>query len=54
MESRQVIGFLITVSRTDVIIHTCGTEGTLADGRLDLIQNFTLGVKTWSVEVGSI
>ena len=30
-ESRQVIGFLITSLRTDVVRHTGGTEGTVTD-----------------------
>ena len=30
-ESRQVISFLITLSYIDVVRHTGGTEGTVAD-----------------------
>ena len=54
VESQQVRGFLITLLCTDVVRHTDGTEGTVTDDRLDLIQDFTLGTKTWSVEVGNI
>ena len=54
MESQQVRGFLIILLCTDVVRHTDGTEGTVTDDRLDLIQDFTLETKTWSVEVGNI
>ena len=42
MESRQVIGFLIALSCTDVVRHTGQTEGTVTDDWLELIQDFTL------------
>ena len=47
------IAFLITLSCTDIVRHTGGTEGTVTDDWLDLIQGFALGTKTLSVEVGS-
>ena len=47
-----MIGFLITLLCTDVVTYTGGTEVTGTDDWLDLIQDFTLGTKTSSVEVG--
>ena len=46
------VGFLITSLCRDVVWHTGGTEGAVTDEWLDLIQDFTLGIKTLPVEVG--
>ena len=46
-ESRQVIGFLITLSYIDVVRHTGGTEGTVADDWLDLMQNKNIVCWSW-------
>ena len=54
MESWQVVGFLITWWCTDVLKNTGETEGTVADEWQDLTQDFLLGTKTLSVEVGNI
>ena len=51
-ESSKVIGFLITLIHTDVVGHTGGTEVIVTDDWLDLLQDFTLGIKTLSVEIG--
>ena len=51
-ESSKVIGFLITLIHTDVFGHTGGTEVIVTDDWLDLLQDFTLGIKTLSVEIG--
>ena len=51
-ELSKVIGFLITLLYTDVVGHTGGTEVIVTDDWLDLLQDFTLGIKTLSVEIG--
>ena len=38
----------------DFVRHTGGTEGTVTDDWLELIQGFALGTKALSVEVGNI
>ena len=45
-ELSKVIGFLITLLYTDVVGHTGGTEVIVTDDWLDLLQDFTLGIKT--------
>ena len=52
--SRQVIGFLITLLCKYVVKHTGETEQTVIDDGLGLIQDFTFGTKTSSVEVGNM
>ena len=51
-ELSKVIGFLIKLLYTDVVGHTGGTEVIVTDDWLDLLQDFTLGIKTLSVEIG--
>ena len=52
-ELQQVIGFLFTLLYADVVRHTGGIERTVRNDWLDLTQDFTLGIKTLSDEVGN-